>query len=397
MTTVVKDGTEQVTDRGRARRYDDGSTAGRAVGRPSPVVTYRSGSASSGCSTALLQLQPYMFTRRFATQVIAPTATGQPGWVSWPVHHGAEVIGIPSRAGRCGCSPSCSSPSGWASSCGGPSGTAAVASVLWALGVWFLGEGLGGLAGGTASLLTGGPGAAVLYAVLALAAWPAGSGTREDDRDDRPEPVASWFPLAWSAIWVDAALMTLLPANRSAAAVRSQLQLVATADARLARAHRSVGDRRGQPPRGCLRGAAGRGPGPRRSRRTRPVAAAALGGRARDRRRPGRLDRGRGLRSVGQQFGHRPEYRPPPGPLRARPHGRHGTGGGRSRRRIASRPDVISTPSGDVRLRPSALPRESRSGARSPARRSPACRGGCRSRRRAGPIRWRTRPRWHGG
>jgi hypothetical protein len=225
MTTVVKDGTEQVTTR-PGETYDDGSTAGRVR----PPITRRHVQIGLGVLwllDGLLQLQPYMFTSRFASQVIAPTATGQPGWVSWPVHHGAQVIGshpVPADVVFAGVQLAL----GVGFLVRRTVRTAAVASVLWAIGVWFLGEGLGGLAGGTASFLTGGPGAAVLYAVLALAAWPAGSGTREDDRDDRPEPVASWFPLAWSAIWVDAALMTLLPANRSAAAVRSQLQLVAT-------------------------------------------------------------------------------------------------------------------------------------------------------------------------
>ena len=37
---------------------------------------------------------------------------------------------------------------------------ALAASVLWALSVWYLGEGLGGLGGGQASLLTGAPGSA---------------------------------------------------------------------------------------------------------------------------------------------------------------------------------------------------------------------------------------------
>jgi hypothetical protein len=39
--------------------------------------------------------------------------------------------------------------------------------------VWWLGEGLGGIFTGLASPLTGGPGAAVLYALLAVLIWPA--------------------------------------------------------------------------------------------------------------------------------------------------------------------------------------------------------------------------------
>ena len=40
---------------------------------------------------------------------------------------------------------------------------ALVASLPWAVGVWYFGEGLSGLASGHTSLLTGAPGAVVLY------------------------------------------------------------------------------------------------------------------------------------------------------------------------------------------------------------------------------------------
>jgi hypothetical protein len=51
---------------------------------------------------------------------------------------------------------------------------ALAASIAWALGVWWLGEGLTGLASGQASLINGAPGSAFFYAVLAAAAWPRG-------------------------------------------------------------------------------------------------------------------------------------------------------------------------------------------------------------------------------
>src|ERR1700712_1239343 len=43
-------------------------------------------------------------------------------------------------------------------------------SVAWALGIWVVGEGLGGLFGGHTSLSVGAPGAALLYLVLTVAA-----------------------------------------------------------------------------------------------------------------------------------------------------------------------------------------------------------------------------------
>jgi hypothetical protein len=99
---------------------------------------------------------------------------------------------------------------------------AVVCSVAWAASVWFLGEGLGGLAGGTASLLAGAPGAVALYGVLALAAWPGSDGSV-----GRGRSVASWFPVAWAVIWLELALVALLPANRPAGAVRDQVEATA--------------------------------------------------------------------------------------------------------------------------------------------------------------------------
>lgn len=168
-----------------------------------------------------LQLQPFMFTRRFATQVIAPTASGQPGWVAWPVRHAASMIGahpVPVNLGfalvQLGL--------GLAFLMRRTVRPAVVCSVVWAASVWFLGEALGGLAGGTASLLAGAPGAVALYGVLALAAWP---GSKESVGHSRA--VASWFPVAWAVIWLDLALVALLPANRTAGAVRDQVEATA--------------------------------------------------------------------------------------------------------------------------------------------------------------------------
>jgi hypothetical protein len=50
---------------------------------------------------------------------------------------------------------------------------ALTASIPWAIAVWWIGEGLGGVLGGTANPVTGAPGAAILYVFLALLAWPS--------------------------------------------------------------------------------------------------------------------------------------------------------------------------------------------------------------------------------
>jgi hypothetical protein len=112
-----------------------------------------------------------MLTARFARQVVAPPAAGQPGWVAWIVLHGARAIGAHAVAadlvfaldqlaiGLGLLVPRTVRP-------------AFAVSVLWPAGIWVVGEGLDRIAGGTASFLTGAPGAALLYGLLAVAAWP---------------------------------------------------------------------------------------------------------------------------------------------------------------------------------------------------------------------------------
>jgi hypothetical protein len=169
----------------------------------------------------LLQFQPVMFTRKFATQVIAPAGLGQPDFVAGPLGEVVRIIlhqpavmdlgfgliqlalgaGIlfPRTARR-----------------------ALAGSVAWALAVWYLGEGLGGLFGGGASLLTGAPGAALLYAVLALAVLPRPG---QDPRSQRP---ARWAAVAWAAAWLGGAVLQLLPGVDTNAAISMSLAMNAS-------------------------------------------------------------------------------------------------------------------------------------------------------------------------
>jgi hypothetical protein len=108
------------------------------------------------------------------------------------------------------------------------------ASIGWALGVWYLGEGLSGMASGHASLITGAPGSALIYALLAGAAWPR--------RDASREGPAPWLPFVWAVLWVGAAVFQALPGQNSGAAIASALTAGASgAPAWLAGVDNSVG------------------------------------------------------------------------------------------------------------------------------------------------------------
>ena len=106
-------------------------------------------------------------------------------------------------------------------------------SFAWVLGVWVIGEGLGMLLTGTATALTGAPGSVLLYGLIGLMAWPR-PPRRWVDWSDRPAGVATSAaaqgigrtitPLAvWAGYWSLAAVLFLLPANRTRTSVQSAI------------------------------------------------------------------------------------------------------------------------------------------------------------------------------
>ena len=169
---------------------------------------------------ALLQYQSFMFTRAFG-QMLAATAPGNPPVLARPItwdatlveHHLVLVnslfatiqlllgLGI---AFRPAVRP------------------ALAASVAWSLGVWWFGEGLGGVLNGGASPVSGAPGAVILYALLAVLLWPA-------DRDAASPFVAGRAvgtriaKALWLVLWLSLAYFALAPANRAPQALNGMI------------------------------------------------------------------------------------------------------------------------------------------------------------------------------
>lgn len=163
-----------------------------------------------------LQLQPAMFTDAFARRVLAPAAAGQPGPLAWLVHTGAHLVAaapLPADALAAAVQLTIGAAMLW------PRGArvALGASVAWALGVWIVGEGAGQLLVPGASAFTGAPGAALLYVVLAIAAWPS------PQADVRLAAPRRFLPIAWASLWIGFAVLELLPAQRSGAALAGDL------------------------------------------------------------------------------------------------------------------------------------------------------------------------------
>jgi hypothetical protein len=161
-----------------------------------------------------LQLQPFMLRASFAREILAPVGVGQPQFVAGPVHWAANIVAAHPVAWDL--------PFGIVQLALGlglliprTARLTLAASLPWAIAVWWLGEGLSGLASGNASLLSGAPGSVSLYAVLALAAWP-----RRGRSDIAP---VRWLPLAWAVLWVGAAVFQALPKNNTGADVSGAL------------------------------------------------------------------------------------------------------------------------------------------------------------------------------
>ena len=171
-----------------------------------------------------LQLQSFMFTKGFAKGILAPAAAGQPFFVAGPVQWNAQVIGAHPEVLNAAFA-SVQLILGLALLLRRTERVAIVGSIVWAAGVWYLGEGLGGLAGGHTTALVGAPGAALLYMVLSLAAWPGRNCARSGQGGQRPP---HWVLAAWVFLWVGFAALRMLPSNVEARTIQSQLNMNAS-------------------------------------------------------------------------------------------------------------------------------------------------------------------------
>lgn len=167
----------------------------------------------------LLQLQPFMFGSGFASQIIAPTGDGQPAWVAAGVHWAVGLINAQPVLLN-GLFAAIQLALGIGLLWRPLVRITLVASVGWAVCVWYFGEGLGGVASGHSSLITGAPGAVLLYGLLAFVVWPAAvpdaaAGWRGWLRHDSSGPPALWTPIAWAVVWVGGAVLQALPGQNT--------------------------------------------------------------------------------------------------------------------------------------------------------------------------------------
>ena len=176
---------------------------------------------------AALQFQPYMFTRAFPNEVIAPAGDGSPGIVSAPVHWAAGLM-----AGHIVVFNTMFAVVQLLIAIGlfipATVRLALAGSVVWSLLVWWLGEGLGGMLAGPVSPLAGLPGAVLLYALIALLVWPPRNRPRPLPRHRPASGIAGSGLLgrrgaagAWVLLWALFAFEALRPGNRAPDGLRN--------------------------------------------------------------------------------------------------------------------------------------------------------------------------------
>lgn len=160
-----------------------------------------------------LQLQSFMYSHAFAQQ-LASGAAGQPGWLHDSILWSARLAG--GHLGVWNSLFACTQVLLGLGILYRPLVRPALAaSLLWALIVWWFGEGLGMLLMNGAQPLTGAPGAALLYALVALMAWPR----------ERPAGLLGLrgAKTMWAALWLTMAWLWLLAPGSSAGATHDAL------------------------------------------------------------------------------------------------------------------------------------------------------------------------------
>ncbi len=88
-------------------------------------------------------------------------------------------------------------------------------SIVWSLGVWWFGEGLGGVLHGNGTPVGGGPGAVLFYALLAVLLWPAERGGAHPAFVAARAVGSAASKAIWAVVWVLMAFLTMIGSGRS--------------------------------------------------------------------------------------------------------------------------------------------------------------------------------------
>jgi hypothetical protein len=165
----------------------------------------------------LLQLQPLMFTGNMINNIMRPMLQGQPGLlepslqfiVNQTTLHLAVVNVVIAVVQICLGLGFLLLSDRWVKDL-------VIASIVWALIVWYGGEGMSMLLTGQASILSGAPGAVLLYPLLGFAVYPrkkSDTASQQGKVNVHYDGLLTRAQLRWilSGFWFFAALLQLQP------------------------------------------------------------------------------------------------------------------------------------------------------------------------------------------
>jgi hypothetical protein len=205
----------QPVDQAHARTA---ATPGRFRGRAARVVTRRRLEMALGVlwlADGVLQWQPYMFSSAFFSNMLGMANMGLPGPVSAVLYRTTTMLTAEPVIWNA-LFASLQLAIGAGLLYGRTASLARPVSIAWALAVWVAGEGFGGLFMPGVSALNGAPGAALLYALMALILWPRrhpGDGPAVADAGLLGGRGAL---CCWTILWSGLALLELGGANHAA-------------------------------------------------------------------------------------------------------------------------------------------------------------------------------------
>jgi hypothetical protein len=207
-----------------AWRTTPGAEAGTRRAAPDARRLLQLGLAGLWLLDGVLQYQAFMFSKGFS-DMLAGTASGNPGVVARPISWDAALVGH-HLAALNAVFATVQLLLGIGIAWRPTVRVALAASVAWSLGVWWFGEGLGMVLTGDVNPVSGAPGAVILYALLAVLLWPSDRGSSLS----RPAPFvaarAVGAPVAralWLVLWLSLAYFALLPGNRAPQALHDMI------------------------------------------------------------------------------------------------------------------------------------------------------------------------------
>ena len=188
---------------------------------------------------AVLQLQPVMFTRgsNGFSGMLNSMAAGNPGWVGHSITWNASNVNhYPVLTNSTFALVQFLIAFGivWKRTIK----PALALSIVWALCVWWFGEGVGNIFHGGATPFSGGPGAVLFYALLAVLLWPS-------EGSDRPFVAARTVGATaaravWAVVWGLLAVLAVVGSGRSPRALHDLVAAYAGQPGWLARIDRAT-------------------------------------------------------------------------------------------------------------------------------------------------------------